>query len=329
MRFSWFEWACIVAIVWVVMSLVNGRHRTPHAAMWIIGMVLLLGVGGSLLTFVWLMTVRTVDPRTSAVLDDPTHAFPATTDTLRDPGARRLPLPKHGWKVVRTQPMADTTIADADSVVNDASESNSRPEETSTATPSEVDHETVAANEASTDQPDWVDAPPKLERGVYTESISVGPYATRQECGRELAYSVQQAAKEYTDQYLGSAASGRFSLPQPYLMEHVVKEVWWQEHELTVGEFTAQMFYEHARLEFDGKTRAEITERYRESMVAVRLVQVGGGAAMIWGLLAAVFGYLKLDTWTRGYYTGRLRLLAGVVILGLMGGLSALIMRTQ
>ena len=35
-------------------------------------------------------------------------------------------------------------------------------------------------------------------------------------------------------------------------------------------------------------------------------------------MLGAVAGYVRLDEWTKGYYTGRLRL-AAVVLIGLAG----------
>ena len=46
---------------------------------------------------------------------------------------------------------------------------------------------------------------------------------------------------------------------------------------------------------------------------------VGIGAGWVMALLGTIFGYLKLDTLTRGYYTRRLQLVAGAVILTLIG----------
>ncbi|MEX2560587.1 MAG: hypothetical protein WD403_11770 [Pirellulales bacterium] len=39
------------------------------------------------------------------------------------------------------------------------------------------------------------------------------------------------------------------------------------------------------------------------------------GAGWLLGVLATFFGYLKLDTLSRGYYSGRLRFAAAAMIL--------------
>jgi hypothetical protein len=45
---------------------------------------------------------------------------------------------------------------------------------------------------------------------------------------------------------------------------------------------------------------------------------VGAGAGSILGLLGLIYGLLKVDTWTRGYYTKRLFLGVPAAIIGLL-----------
>jgi hypothetical protein len=77
------------------------------------------------------------------------------------------------------------------------------------------------------------------------------------------------------------------------------------------------MYNLHQLLVFDDSVNQEIDRRYRESHRAGRLAYTGAGAALLLGLIATMFGYLKLDTLTRGYYTGRLRAAATAAILAL------------
>ena len=60
---------------------------------------------------------------------------------------------------------------------------------------------------------------------------------------------------------------------------------------------------------------------HQQALVAERLKYTAVATGGLFGLLATVFGYLKLDTLTRGYYTGRLRMAAAMTILALVAGL--------
>jgi hypothetical protein len=50
------------------------------------------------------------------------------------------------------------------------------------------------------------------------------------------------------------------------------------------------------------------------------------GVGLLLAFVGTVFGYLKLDTATRGYYSGRLRFVAGLALLAIVGGAAALVM---
>ena len=52
---------------------------------------------------------------------------------------------------------------------------------------------------------------------------------------------------------------------------------------------------------------------------------VSTGAVLLLGLLGGVFGLLKVDTWTKGYYTKRLFIGLPLAILGLFGLLALLV----
>ena len=82
------------------------------------------------------------------------------------------------------------------------------------------------------------------------------------------------------------------------------------------------MYQTHALLEFGPAFRKELDsrrgelERYvRETATAYRLRGLALGFGAVLCLLSVVFGYFRLDTATRGYYTGRLQFLAATAIL--------------
>jgi hypothetical protein len=75
----------------------------------------------------------------------------------------------------------------------------------------------------------------------------------------------------------------------------------------------------HVLLEFDERSWRELSRMQHEREIEERVAVVGIGAGWLLALLGTVFGYLKLDTLTRGYYTRRLQLVAGAVILTLIG----------
>jgi uncharacterized integral membrane protein len=72
------------------------------------------------------------------------------------------------------------------------------------------------------------------------------------------------------------------------------------------------------RLSIDQGFRSELDQRWSVERRKSRLVQTvlfGGGAMAV---LALVFGFFSIDTATRGYYTGRLRLAVLTAILGVI-----------
>ena len=54
---------------------------------------------------------------------------------------------------------------------------------------------------------------------------------------------------------------------------------------------------------------------HEQALVQRRVGVAAGGMGLVIIVLGTLFGYLKLDTATRGYYSGRLKLAAAAVIL--------------
>lgn len=175
-------------------------------------------------------------------------------------------------------------------------------------------------------RPAWVDRDPVRVGEAYQVSISSGPQEKMGECPSALDLQLSKAVAAYIDEYLGSGAAGKCRVSDiikydlGYIKKHLVKRgnVFEEKLRMSFG----PMYQMHALLEFGPEFRKELDgrrsdlERYaREVAVAVRLRGLVLGFGGVLCLLAVVFGYLRLDTATRGYYTGRLQFLAATAIL--------------
>lgn len=168
----------------------------------------------------------------------------------------------------------------------------------------------------ATPAPDWVGQPARLSPdGEYRTEVVVGPYEpTDPEIQRRLARELRTALDDYTEAHLGEGADRRTPFAAVELRDMLVRETWEEPYQSeTPG--LGPMVRVHALLMFDDAARRQIEQRHRDSMVESRLAYTGTIAGLALAVLAALFGYLKLDTLTRGYYSGRLKAAAGAVIL--------------
>jgi hypothetical protein len=80
------------------------------------------------------------------------------------------------------------------------------------------------------------------------------------------------------------------------------------------------MYETHVMLTLDQHDRHVIEERLQSVEIRRRVRLAGSGAGLLIGLIATLWGYLKLDTASRGYYSGRLKLAAGAAAIALVSG---------
>jgi hypothetical protein len=84
------------------------------------------------------------------------------------------------------------------------------------------------------------------------------------------------------------------------------------------------MYRQYTQVEFTPQFHDELRRAWNNFRRQERFEMVGGGAASVLGLLGLVFGLLKVDTWTKGYYTKRLfigvpgAIIGGIVLLSLV-----------
>ena len=166
--------------------------------------------------------------------------------------------------------------------------------------------------------PAWIKDPPGLSGDVYYTTVTVGPWKSVAECEEELIPKVKEAVGRYLENYLGEGASKTVNVSLPYIHDRIIRERYVEEF-VSETPSVNEMVNLHVRLAFDSRTRAELKRMYREAQVESRLLEVAGGVAAVLLVLGAVFGYLKLDTMTRGFYTRRLQFASAVLILAVAG----------
>jgi hypothetical protein len=166
-------------------------------------------------------------------------------------------------------------------------------------------------------RPKWLDEPTGLVNGVYYRTVVAGPYATRAACEEAMPAELNAAVDQFVDSYLGPGASQIVHLPLSYIKDEIAK----QEYEETYSASFGPMKNLHRQLAFDRKVCEVLKQRYHNALAEVRMKEFAIGAGGVLLLLGTMFSYLKLDTATRGYYTGRLRLATALAILG--GGAAA------
>lgn len=178
-------------------------------------------------------------------------------------------------------------------------------------------HEPIGSGGVKRDpnRPQWVDVEEPIRNGdVHTMTVSAGPYPTEAQCRRELDEKLKVATDEYIAWWLESDLAPvliRYQLSEIKTNVLPAKNIYDETITVSLGD----MQYKHALLEFDSRFREEVKHEWREITAQNRLLQVGLFSGGMLCLLATAFGYFKMDTATKGYYTGRLQFLAAGAIL--------------
>lgn len=178
-------------------------------------------------------------------------------------------------------------------------------------------------------RPAWVESEDVRTGDVHTTAVSSGPHETERECRKALDRELELAVGRYVDWYLGSMYAERFSASTfvRYDLDEIKRRLVPSEktyHEVIKVSF-GPMHQMHAQLAFDQEfrreldgRRAELDRHWREWIVKGRLLGTALGFGLLLALMGVFLGYFRLDTATRGFYTGRLQWTAAAAILVLI-----------
>jgi hypothetical protein len=255
-----------------------------------------------------------------------------------------------GSPSARPQPPAVDSSAAATGVVADAADAAVK----LTTSATEAATSDAAAATFAEPRPAWVDDSPRYVANVWREVIIAGEYATTEECERaadiylllttydhimRLTGNSQMSSQTRPsllfqqgnvldgDQYLyvaGRPVDDRLtSLARAGIgIDYIDREIARRNEDQYYVETVQLSFGPMKRLyrlaEFSPSIDRELRQRWAASQREERFAVVGVIAGSVLGLVGAVYGLLKVDTWTKGYYTKRLFLGVPAVIIGLV-----------
>jgi hypothetical protein len=100
-------------------------------------------------------------------------------------------------------------------------------------------------------------------------------------------------------------------------LDFIEREIAKEEYIETVQRSVGPMMKAYTLLEFTPGVDRELRQHWDAYQRQERFAVVGVGAGAVLGLLGFCYGLLKVDTWTKGYYTKRLFLGVPAAIIGL------------
>ena len=169
-------------------------------------------------------------------------------------------------------------------------------------------------------RPEWVETTPVSAGGLDALVVSSDPKMNHESALASLDTKIRDSLEEYIDNYLGVPHAHRYL---PFDLDHyksrlIVDEA--DRYDEIVKYSVGTMHESHAKLTIDDSFRQDVHSQWREVVTSMRLFRTGGITVGVLALTLVVFSYFRLDTATRGYYSGRLRMFGGLAILGLIAG---------
>jgi hypothetical protein len=170
-------------------------------------------------------------------------------------------------------------------------------------------------------RPAWVDASPKRVGNTWRDVIVTDEFATKEECDREADRLLLQATYAHIQVLRQRFDRGPWPEPaEPYplgiTIDYIRREIARDEYLETVERSFGPMKKLYTLVEFTPAVDRELRARWDGYRRQARLATVGAGAGLVLGVLGLAWGLLRLDTWTRGYYTKRLFVGVPAAIIG-------------
>jgi hypothetical protein len=209
-----------------------------------------------------------------------------------------------------------------------------------------VEAETSDTPAPAEPRPAWVDDPPKRVGNTWREVVTAGEYATIDECYRTADDLLFVATWEHVQQLPGHASTTvsrswsdvsslgfRSIVPVARLqlqrmgvgIDYIRREIAKDEYVATADRSVGPMKTLYTLLQFSQSVDRELGQRWDAAQRQERFAVVGIVAGAVLSLVGAVYGLLKIDTWTKGYYTKRLFLGVPAVIIGIVALLVLLV----
>jgi hypothetical protein len=194
--------------------------------------------------------------------------------------------------------------------------------------------------ESKQPRPSWVAQAPKRVGNVRRDVIVTDEYASREECEWVADRLLQLKTYEHLQRLVGKPLDAnrmhamrnealsveghtpwfiheldKAGITVDYIHQEIAREEYMEKVERSVGE----MLKLYTQIEFTPGIDNDLRQHWQMSQRQERFAFVGLGASSVLGLLGFAWGLLKIDTWTKGYYTKRLFIGVPLAIVGLFG----------
>jgi hypothetical protein len=174
--------------------------------------------------------------------------------------------------------------------------------------------------------PSWVTTPPKWVGQVYRETVASEPFVTEEECRRNLEHvRLPRAVARRIESIASGKAGGKVVVTDPLQFgigpDYILREIGREEFTSTLDSSVGEMKEVHVLLEFDKNVDDHLLDAWLQHERQLRFASVSKIAALSLTGLAAIYGMLRFDTWSKGYYSrqllvgGTLAIIALAVIL--------------
>jgi hypothetical protein len=170
--------------------------------------------------------------------------------------------------------------------------------------------------------PKWVITPPKQVGQVYRASVASDPWATAEECRQQLVESLLPQAVAKRIEYLApSRVRRKVTVADPLALgigpDFILSDICRDEFTGTVDSSVGEMKKVHVLLEFDENIDNFLLDAWLRNERQTRLTSFGKIAALSLTGLAAIYGLLRFDTWSKGYYSRQLLVGGTLAIIAL------------
>ncbi len=155
--------------------------------------------------------------------------------------------------------------------------------------------------------PDWARQPDVLSGPVHS-MVAVDTV-------EGLDAKLTEKTNEYINWYIGDdVASDAINYDIQFIKQHLLVKTEHRQREMSGEKVSAA----YALLEFDESFRRQLDEQWRDAVSKRRVLFAGLIGGSVLALLGVVLSYFRLDSATRGFYTGRLQFVSIAAILTLI-----------
>ncbi len=165
-------------------------------------------------------------------------------------------------------------------------------------------------------RPTWVATQPVNAGTTSRITVTAGPHLRIQDCNDDLKEELKKAVDQFIDEHVQfEGASGKLNYSQQFIHTNLVSETY---QEAVMSPSFGEMQQLHALIDIPEWFVNDVDARWHELVVTRRLASVGILSFGVLALVSVLFAYFRVDTATKGFYTGRLQFVTALAILALI-----------